>query len=76
MRIRIKKIESTHDNLRTDEVEGDALFPPQEGQRFVMYAEPIVPLASFRMVTTSRVTDVYATHFKTLHSTYAYEVIG
>jgi len=76
----LRKIKSTHNNLRTDVIEGFFNHPPKEGERFVFLSEPLEdPEASFRQITTSPVknldldkdTDVIT--FGTYNSTYLLE---
>ena len=54
----LKKLESTHNNLRTDEVQGLAPELPVVGKRFFMYADPINPIASQRYINTSSVKEI------------------
>ncbi len=76
--VTLRKVSSTHSNLRTDEVYGHAAALPIVGEPFVMFADPIDPTAAVRIVKTSLVrltttTDIGFTtyYFETENSKYA-----
>lgn len=55
----LKKIESTHNNLRTESVKGLANEIPVVGSRFFMYSEDtLTPDTNIRYVNTSVIKDV------------------
>lgn len=68
------KVQSTHNNLRTDEIEGRFADPPTLGHSFGFFADPLDETMDIRVVTTSRVQSVQQTEegfiFSTLNSTY------
>lgn len=73
--ITLKKIESTHNNLRTEEVLGLAPQLPKEGKQFFMYTNPLDPEKDLRYVHTSTVSSVNYTEegtivFRTNNSLY------
>ncbi len=80
MNIKLVKIESTNNALRTKEVEGTTNELPKVGQRFELMGEPINNRYSMRHVSTSPVQSVGKKKegkilFKTLNSTYELELL-
>lgn len=79
MRVRITRLRSTHDKLRTDSVEGDSMTLPRAGGRVVVVGQPLTPGADHRVVTTSEVRSVFQDNgaflFTTLNSTYRMELL-
>jgi hypothetical protein len=76
MIVRLTRVTSTHQNLRTDEVVGDAMQLPIVGRSFVMMAPPLDPTATVRMVATGPVKALLADGFTTENSHYKLEVLG
>ena len=79
--ITLKKIESTHSNLRTDEVVGMTSALPKVGESFFMYTDkPLDPQMSMRAIRTSIVQEVKIVEdeivFKTVNSMYSIIVTG
>ena len=79
--ITLKKIESTHKNLRTDEVKGGCYYLPEVGSRFAMYTDkPLDPDMDMRFVYTSVVQEVRTVEdeivFKTENSIYSILITG
>lgn len=79
--VKLRKIRSTHDNLRTDIVEGyiDAL--PEVGESVRLFGEPLDPKFNARLIFTTPIKEFQcrtATYmeFKTANSEYALEVLG
>lgn len=77
----LTKIESNHNNLRTNEVDGLTLEIPEKDKSFHMTSTPLTEGASIRSITTTPVKEVdkitenlYT--FKTLNSTYSLEIYG
>ena len=81
MKAKLIKISSSHNNLRTNEVEGEINELPEAGKRFTLIGKGIE--FGSRLVITSEVSivnlidrnddrDVY--HFETQNSEYALEV--
>lgn len=74
------KVESTHNNLRTKDVDGYCLDLPQKGDQFLLFAEPLEEkLAEFRLIHTTEVKEIDHViegkdfgqiNFKTKNSTY------
>jgi hypothetical protein len=79
MYVTLKRIESNHSNLRTDEVSGIAHSLPTVGKRFFMYAEALEE-GDVRYINTSAVQDVQSVEdeivFKTENSLYSLVVTG
>jgi len=86
--IKLKKIESMHGNLRTDEVTGMTPNMPTVGNAFFMYADPLdagaevdgIPVVA-RYIHTSIVQEVTEhkdgeISFKTANSIYTLNVTG
>lgn len=59
--VKLKKIESTHNNVRTDLIDGLAPELPEAGKRFFMYAETLDPLMDARYIQTTVVQKVQET---------------
>ncbi len=82
MKCRLTRLNSVHQNLRTDEVVGSCDHEPVVGQRFIMTAAPLNPDASVRWIETTEVaerTDLVkgqTIEFKTLNSDYKWEFLG
>jgi len=86
--VTLKKIESMHENLRTDEVVGMTPNMPTVGNAFFMYADPLDPEAKVdgvpvnaRYIHTSIVQEVTEhkngeISFKTANSVYSLTVTG
>lgn len=73
--VTMKKIESTHKNLRTDEVKGLTPELPQVGKHFFMYSnEVLTPDTNIRYIYTSPVRDMRSNDdeivFRTENSVY------
>lgn len=58
MRVRLTRVIGGA-QLRTDFVEGDAVYPPIEGRRFQMTAPALEPDFDGRIITTSEVIAVH-----------------
>lgn len=54
-KVRLTKISSTHNNLRTDSIEGEAAYLPAIGLPFVMFGDALTPNGVHRMVMTTNV---------------------
>lgn len=83
-KVKLKKIFSTHKNLRTDEITGECLGLPQEGCQFKMTAEALDEEVrnegGLRHIWTSPVQTVVTIspsqfRFFTANSTYEIEVL-
>ncbi len=74
MKVRLTKVSSTHNRLRTDEVVGEAFCAPVVGERFEMYAEPLDSAMDIRLVSTSPVTTFDGRRLSTANSVYDFEV--
>lgn len=84
----LKKIESMHKNLRTDEITGMTLNMPTVGNTFFMYADPLDTDAKVngvsvntRYIHTSIVQEVIEhkngeISFKTANSVYTLNITG
>jgi hypothetical protein len=79
-KVRLTKVESTHNIFRTDVVEGvTQLDYPVPGELFVMFSESLTDPEKIRFVQTSPikevVTDGSSYLFKTVNSTYRLEYL-
>lgn len=75
MHVKLTKIKSSHQILRTETVVGDAAELPAVGKRFTMTSEPLDTGMDIRFIQTSAVTEVTATGFTTANSEYQLEVL-
>jgi hypothetical protein len=79
MKVRLTKIKSNHNNLRTDVIEGHAENLPILGEDFFMHAAPlaIVPETgrALRFIRTTPVTSITEVGFNTANSEYKLEVL-
>lgn len=81
--VKLKKIESSHNNLKTSEILGWAPNLPKEGEKFFMYAKSLEIPDGTRYVRTTRIQKVQdiltgkvpEILFYTQNSTYALEII-
>lgn len=77
----LKKIESNHSNVRTNETEGQTLALPEVGKNFTLVGASLTPGLTHRLITTTEIKEVQKNEdgtyiFKTLNSTYGLSVIG
>jgi hypothetical protein len=78
--VRLTRVESNHNRIRTDSVEGMTSELPVVGKSFCLIGESLTEGMNARLVTTSKITkvdqngDEYT--FNTLNSTYKIEVLG
>lgn len=75
MKIKLVRVESTNNSLRTDEVVGEIFLEPTVGYPLVLFGQPLGK-GDVRKVTTSPITELTENGFKTLNSTYEYEVLS
>lgn len=73
------KIDSTHNNMRTNEFKGHFMNIPVVGNQFCIFGEPISENMSVRYIKTSPVKEVEQIYdkileFKTQNSTYHLEL--
>ena len=81
--VRLKKIESNHQNLRTNQIVGWAPNLPTEGEQFFMYGKSLEIPDGTRYIRTTKIQKVQdiltgkvpEILFYTLNSTYALEII-
>lgn len=71
----LRRIESSHDNLRTETVEGYYFLPPTEGFTFCFYAKSLEADEGIRIVMTTPVVEIVredevGTVFRTANSVY------
>lgn len=75
----LEKICSTHDNLRTNTVEGFTTELPKKGDYFSIVGESLTPGLMARVVTTTEVQSVEVMgdeyQFTTMNSTYRLKVL-
>lgn len=55
---KLKKIQSTHSNLRTSEMDGTFTSLPTEGERFMIIGESLTEGNDARTILTTRVKQV------------------
>jgi hypothetical protein len=78
--VTLTKIESTHNNVRTNETTGHTLALPEVGKNFFMTAPPLES-GGVRMINTTEIKEVEIHSeteftFKTQNSTYKVQVLG
>lgn len=78
-KVRLTKIVSTHNNLRTNEIEGMSSSLPVVGQGFNLTGESLTKGMNARLVSTTEIKEIEQKGneyiFKTLNSTYKLEVL-
>lgn len=72
---KLTKLISTHNNLRTDSMDGEYPFTPTIGRPFILIGEPLDHEFDHRMIYTSNVVSIIESSsdsitFKTANSTY------
>lgn len=83
MKVRLTKIASTHNNVRTDTMDGEAYnWPPKKGEDFVLIGKGLTNPNLDRVLRTTPIQEVeflggptQAHQVKTLNSTYRLEVL-
>lgn len=80
MRVKLTKIQSTHQNLRTNEIEGETGRLPTIGERFSLFGKALNTAAHLRVVVTTEVRETKTLssgtiRFETENSTYEVELI-
>lgn len=78
--VRLTRVTSTHDRLRTDEVEGQCIGLPVIGRDFILIGKPLVEGYAFRFIQTTPVKSLKLENgsmiFTTDNSTYKLEVLN
>jgi hypothetical protein len=54
----LKRITSTHENLRTPEVKGFIKDKPALNKEIILFAEAINPIAMGRIIRTTKIKDI------------------
>lgn len=80
MQVKLTKVKSDHNNLRTDEVVGECDSLPEVGTGFSMYGEPLDSKLNVRLIRTSEITQCTLTSpisylFHTLNSVYRLDIL-
>lgn len=75
MKVRLKKIVSAHNNLRTDSIEGDLVNPLEVGQDIFIIAEPLDPAYDCRYIRTTKVLKIEGNRYYTKNSVYELEFL-
>jgi len=77
-KIKITRLDSSHKNLRTDEVVGTVEELPTVGNSLDLVGKSLTPGPgmTFRLVTTSIIQKVEEDKFFTENSTYAWELLN
>ena len=81
MKAKLTRIQSKHQNLRTDEIVGQTEELPRIGSPFTLIANPLVRFANFRLVRTTPVRVIWNNsrteyEFWTENSHYRLSVLG
>ena len=58
MKVKLVKLKSNHNNLRTNEMVGECTELPIVGNSFVIFGQPIDKNAAVRVIQTTPVKDV------------------
>ena len=80
MHAKITKIESNHQNLRTNDMEGKTPVIPEVGERFIIFGESLTPGNNARVIQTTEVQEstydsaTKTFTFKTKNSLYTVEI--
>jgi hypothetical protein len=79
-KVKLTKIQSAHDNVRTKVIVGDTNFLPELHHHFLMYAEPLEEKeANVRIIRTTPVTSIQKADgkykFTTRNSEYELELL-
>lgn len=78
MKVRLHKIHSVHNNLRTNVITGATDALPTVGEDFIMTAPPLDTTAGVRYIRTTPVLSVSEDNgilFSTCNSTYRLELL-
>lgn len=80
MKVKLIKIQSTHNNLRTVEAVGQLMEHPTVGHSFLLVSEPLNPEAQARLIRSSPIKKVTQLQDKlievqTENSTYHFETL-
>lgn len=81
MKVKLTKIQSSHNKVRTDEVNGESDNLPEIGKRFVLLGEALVKAdGNMRIVYTTSVSELTnisdkSMEFKTQNSTYRLDIL-
>lgn len=78
--VKLKKIESTHNNVRSNEINGVCYELPKVGSSFMLLSsETLTPDTNLRQIVTSEITEVREFDgeiiFRTRNSLYSITVI-
>ncbi len=81
IKVRLRRIRSSHTNLRTNEVIGECRSLPELGSRFIMTAKPLQnPKANFRLIYSTPIQAIEwsgnTVRFVTENSTYELDLLG
>jgi len=81
MHAKITKIESNHQNLRTNDMEGKTPVIPEVGEIFMIFGESLTPGNNMRAIHTTEVqeskydSETKTFTFKTRNSLYTVEIL-
>lgn len=81
LKVKLIKVESNHDNVRTDEMLGMSGFIPEVGYGFQIIGEALVADYNCRVIQTTKISEVdfdketRTFTFKTKNSTYRLEIL-
>lgn len=80
--VKLTRLKSSHNIIRTDETIGTTYYLPEIGKGFTLIAEPIDEHANIRYITTSKVIEIEESvsnkntiRFNTLNSSYRLDII-
>ncbi len=76
MKVKLTKIASTHNNLRTTEIQGTLAYPIEVGESIIIYSEALDGIPDHtRVLRTTPVLRIENTLYYTKNSTYRIEYI-
>ena len=74
----LRKVKSSHNKLRSDEIRGIFIDPPKIGQVFRFFSTPLTKQADIRVITTTKVLTISEEgsniKFETKQSEYELEI--
>lgn len=76
IKIKLTRIKSNHNNLRTDETTGHTHKLPDIGESLILFSEGITPNSMLpRYIHTTPILSIEGNIYKTRNSTYQIETI-
>jgi len=81
LHVKLEQIESSHNNVRTKEMEGKCTHIPEVGYGFIIFGKSLTPGLPFRRISTSEIQECSYVEkdrkflFQTLNSKYELTVL-